>query len=857
MTADAAGGHPYRLPTSVVPSHYRLRLAPDLDAATFTGTAEITLDVRQPVTAIVCNALDLDIHSAVLIDASGQQLSGAVSCDPDSERATVALAAAACTGPASLTFAFSGTLNDKLLGFYRSTFTDEQGQTRVIATTQFEATDARRAFPCWDEPEAKATFQVDLLVPDGLVGLSNTAVASERPADPGPDGTSGGRWVSFAPTMKMSTYLVAWVVGPLELTDPVDVDGVPLRVACPPGRTHLAGWALEVGAHALRYFSDYFAIPYPSDKLDLVAIPDFAFGAMENLGCVTFRETALLADPSTASRDELERIADVVAHEIAHMWFGDLVTMRWWNGIWLNEAFATFMEVKCVEDFRPEWERWVSFSIGRAAAMSVDGLAATRPIEFDVVSPDDADGMFDVLTYQKGGAVLRMLETYLGAERFRDGIRRYLDVHRYANTETTDLWDALEATSGEPVRAMMDSWIFQGGHPELAVTRDAKGNVTLTQRRFRYQPSAGDGDVLWHIPVLLRRGAVHDRLLMAEATTIAAVPEGEAPVIINDGGWGFFRTRYDADLLAEVTKNLGELGAVERFNLTSDTWSTVVAGHTRVAELLALIGRLGDETDESVWNAALGPLDTMHRIGDDEARVALAGFVGQLIGPAFARLGWQPSPGEPGRRGTLRATLLNALGTLGDDTEVQTRCAAWHAAYLEDRQSVAPDLIGSVVAVTAWTGTPVEYEVFRERSRQASTPQEEVRYLFALPRFRDATLLQRTLDATLTEIRTQNAPFVVSAALANRWAGQVAWTWLKDHWDEVMARFPNNTTARMLEGLATLTAPNLSEDVQDFMAHHPVSHAQMLVNQTLERLAVNTAFRRRESEGLTGAISGA
>jgi puromycin-sensitive aminopeptidase len=836
----------YRLPRTVIPEHYQLVIAPDLDAATFEGTAVIAVDVKESVTQIVCNAIELDIHSAVLVDAAGVEHLGDITLDEDAERATVALDHAPQTGPATLTFTYSGALNDKLRGFYRSTFTDADGVTQVIATTQFEATDARRAFPCWDEPEAKATFEVELLVADGVLGLSNTAAVSERPAG------GGGRWVRFAPTMRMSTYLVAWVVGPLELTDPVDVDGVPLRVACQPGRSALASFALEVGAHALRYFTEYFAIPYPGDKLDLVALPDFAFGAMENLGCVTFRETALLADKATASRAELERIADVVSHEIAHMWFGDLVTMKWWNGIWLNEAFATFMEVKCVDAFRPDWERWVSFSTARAAAMGVDGLAATRPVEFPVVSPDEAEGMFDLLTYQKGGAVLRMLETYLGTDRFQDGIRRYLDIHRYANTETTDLWDALETTSGEPVRALMDTWIFQGGHPEIAVER-AGDLLRITQRRFRYRPDPDDDDARWHVPVLIRTGSESQRILLTEAT--AEVPAADGPIVVNAGGWGFFRTRYAPALLEGVTERFADLGAIERFNLVADTWSSVVAGTAGLGGFVHLAGRLGDEPDESVWEAALGPLGTLHRYGDDAARSTLAAFLRALAAPRFLQLGWEPTPGEGERVGTLRAALLNALGTVGEDAAVQTEATQLHADYLKDRGAVAPDLVGALVDVVAWTGGPEEYEQYWDRSRQAATPQEEVRYLFALPRFRDPELLQRTLDLALTEVRTQNAPFVIAGALSNRWVGALAWRWLKDHWDTALSRFPDNTTSRMLEGLAALTEPSVAADVQAFMAAHPVPHAQRLVDQILERLDINTAFRQREAANLVAALS--
>src|ERR687897_279169 len=373
-------------------------------------------------------------------------------------------------GEATLHLRFRGVLNDKLRGFYRSTFTDDAGVARVLATTQMEATDARRAFPCWDEPDAKAVFGITLVVPGDLLAISNAAELDRTPVAGGTDGGGVAKVaVRFADTMPMSTYLVAFVVGPLVATDPVDVDGKPLRVVCPVGKEHLAQYALEVGAFALRYFTDWFGILYPGDTLDLVEIPDFAFGAMENLGCITFRERYVLVEPATSTQAELQAVVDVIAHEIAHMWFGDLVTMRWWNGIWLNEAFATFMEMTCTDAFRPDWHRWVDFGLSRTAAFDTDALGATRPIEYPVVSPADADGMFDVLTYEKGASVVRMLEQHLGVDRFREGIRRYMFRHQYGNTETSDLWDALEAESGEPVRRIAESWIFQGGFPEISV----------------------------------------------------------------------------------------------------------------------------------------------------------------------------------------------------------------------------------------------------------------------------------------------------------------------------------------------------------------------------------------------------
>ncbi len=482
----------------------------------------------------------------------------------------------------------------------------------------------------------------------------------------------------------MSTYLVAFVVGPFELTDPTIVDGVPVRIAAIPGKRQLTRFGTEAAAAALTFLRRYFDIPYPSDKLDHVAIPDFAFGAMENLGCVTYRETALLVDEEAASRVELQRVAQVVAHETAHMWFGDLVTMKWWNGIWLNEAFATFMELLAVDDFQPGWGVWVSFGAGRNAALATDGLVSTRPVEFPVGRPEEADAMFDVLTYQKGGAVLRMLEQYLGPEPFRRGIVRYLNEHRFANTETTDLWDAIEAETGEPARAVMDSWIYQGGHPVISVQAEQDGRLSLQQQRFLY--AGGQGDERWQVPLGLRYSTggriERKRLLLTGDSATVELPGPLEWVTVNDGAWGFYRARYDATLLRRLTAVMGEqLAPLERLSVVSDTWAAVVAGYSPVGDYLELVGLLEEEDDPDVWNTVIGPLGLLDQVIGDGDRGSLEAFVRRVAGPAFARLGWDPAAGEAQRIGTLRARLLQTLGTLGGDAAVRAEAAARYAAY--------------------------------------------------------------------------------------------------------------------------------------------------------------------------------
>ncbi|HUY86027.1 MAG TPA: M1 family metallopeptidase, partial [Acidimicrobiales bacterium] len=729
----------------------------------------ISLRLLAATDRIILNAAELKISSATIQAKSGTSHNGKPELDEENERLTVKLDKAIPPGEWILTVGFSGILNDKLHGFYRSVFTDSEGNQRTIATTQFEATDARRAFPCWDEPDRKAVFSIALEVPNELNAYSNSPIVSEEALN------STKRLVKFADSPKMSTYLVAFVVGPLEASDPVDVDGVALSIVYPPGKEHMTGFAIQIGAHSLKYFTEWFGIAYPGQKLDLIAIPDFAFGAMENFGAVTFRETALLVDPLTASRVEFERVADVVAHEIAHMWFGDLVTMKWWNGIWLNEAFATFAEMACVDAFRPSWERWVTFGLTRSGAMATDELSTTRPIEFPVNRPEEAQGMFDVLTYEKGAGVLRMLEQYLGSDKFLAGLRKYLNAHLFGNAETTDLWDAIEEASGEPIRSVMDSWIFQGGHPVVSASLMSGPDgvsLRLTQDAFRLdaslagKPTDSIGSD-WQVPVTIR--TVTDgteesfKLLLGldgAGLELSAEPD---LVVVNANGTGFFRSDYDAILQNKLTANMSLLNSVEMFNLLSDTWALALCGKTSLDDFLSVTARL-DSDDPNVWTTVVSHLGFLDLVAGaspspDEARSKLVKFTQKVLNRRLLKIGLEVADTEDEKIGTLRSALVRGLGTFGADQKIRSWAAASFDSYRSDVTAIAPDLVGAVVATLAASNDISYYDVFLEKYRSPGTPQEEVRYLMSLPAFEDPELFAKTLRITLDEVRSQNYPF--------------------------------------------------------------------------------------------------
>ena len=834
--------NPYRLSRNVSPNNYQIRLEPDLDDASFIGTVIIAADVAVETTQVVLNSIELEIESAtVTSDGSSQTATAAL--DDDLQRLTLDVAAPVAAGPVTIEVAFAGTLNDQLHGFYRSTFTDHDGNDRTIATTQFQSTDARRAFPCFDEPDFKATFDVTLVVEPEFLAIANSAEVSSAPTD------SGKIARTYATTMKMSTYLVAFVVGPLEQTTPIDVDGVPVSVVHRPGQGHLTSFALESAASALAYFTDYYGIAYPGDKIDMIAIPDFAFGAMENLGCITFREVLLIVDPDTATQPELQRITDVVSHELAHMWFGDLVTMAWWEGIWLNEAFATFMEMKATDHFKPEWDRWTNFGLSRTAAFSTDSLHNTRPIEFGVESPADAEAMFDILTYEKGAAVVRMLEQFLGEDEFREGIRHYLAKHSFGNTVTTDLWDALEETSGQKVRQIMETWIYQGGYPVVSINDDGD----LEQRRFVYLPESGS-DATWAVPVRLRDndGAEHRLLLDGQEATASPV-EPAALATLNAEASGFYRSQLSDEHLATVGQNgPGELSSVERFGLVDDAWALATSGQLDTANYLDLLRGFNGETSVAVLQRIAGSLSTIdHLLPDDSPkRAELAEITRSLLEPAMERFGIEPKADESDNDREARAAIFQALATTGADASLADRARAIHASGETGNADPAmfadPAMMAASVNIIAATGSDEEFEDFLGRFINAESPQEMQRYLYALADFPSAEHGRRLAEMTLTdEIRSQNGPYALLRLLNNRDAGWAVWEFIAENWDGLLEKFPSNSISRMLGGVTAISKPDEALMVSRFLADHQIPQGKKLIDQHLERQQVNTAFRQR------------
>jgi len=841
---------PYRLPRTVFPTRYELRLEPDLASSTFQGKETISLTVQEPTATIVLNAAELIIDQASIRHQDGRTVSCTITLHEPLERCELTCPTSLDPGSYSLSLEFKGTLNDKLRGFYRSTFTDKSGNTQTLAATQFEATDARRAFPCWDEPAYKAVFATTLVIDSALTAISNSAVKSERTKN-------GKKTIEFHDTITMSTYLVAFIVGSLKATEPTLVGDTPVRIWAVPAKRHLASFGQAIATFSLQFFSEYYGRPYPGDKLDLIAIPDFASGAMENLGAITYRETALLIDEHEATHAEIERVADVVAHENAHMWFGDLVTMTWWNGLWLNEAFATFMEMKAVDAWKPEWDRWTTFGVSRAAALAVDGLWSTRPIEYPVQAPKDADAMFDVLTYEKGASVLRMLEQYLGPDVFRDGIRRYLNTHAYANADTGDLWTALEGAANQPVPSLMDAWVFQKGYPLITVERQGESRVTLTQQRFAYLPPPPEETLpLWQVPLQVgfftSKARATQHLLLTTPSVTLELPEGCTGILINEEGAGCYRVRYSPKLLDELLHHLTtRISPIERFNLVNDAWASTLAGLMPLEDYLNLTSRFKGERDKNVWAVIIDSFHYLNRIIEPVYRPALETLVRERIGPEIETLGWTPRPGEKEVFRQLRGDLIRALGTIGNDQGTQSRAVELFTQHDQDPRSVDPNLISALVSILACTGDLNRYHDFSQRMGKAVTPQEERRFLFALASFRDPKMLEKTLASTQTDaIRTQDGPFVVGAVLMNVHGREIAWDFLKRNWETLDNMFPKQGLRRMCGGIVSLATPIWEQDVRQFFDTKKIDLGGKTLDQYLEQLRIAVAFRERETSQL-------
>ena len=831
-----------RLPTTVIPTHYALVLAPDLKAATFSGVESIDVDVRQSTQTITLNAIELSFQSVAIVSGGSRQ-TGTVNLDPGKQQATVAFPATVPAGPATLQIRFTGILNNELRGFYLS-----RTNRRNYAVTQFESTDARRAFPCFDEPAFKATFDISLVIDAGDTAISDTAIVSDTPG-PG----AGRHTLRFGPTPKMSTYLVAFLVGDFQCAAG-EQDGVALRVCSTPDKVALAPYALDVAQFVLHYYDNYFGIHYPLKKLDLIAIPDFEAGAMENFGAITFREDLLLLDPNTAAIGEKREAALVIAHEMAHQWFGDLVTMQWWDNIWLNEGFATWMEKKPVAAMHPEWNIPELVARDEQRTMDVDAQPTTRPIRAKAATPEEINQMFDSIAYGKAGDVLLMLENYLGEETFRKGVHAYLAAHEYGNATAEDFWDAQTATSHKPVDQIMESLVAQPGVPVLTFGVPAEGVVSVEQQRFFLSPAiTPDPAQKWTLPVCFKAAdPPADCRLLTPDTPELPIPQ--APLFFaNAGGEGYYRAAYAprqyAALVAEVETSLTP---AERISLAGDEWAQVRANKATVGDYLDLVSALRSDRSTDVFRSAANSIASIRDqvAATKEEHDELAAWVRRTFAAEYKELG-SPAPGEPPNTTELRARMFSLLGDEGDDPEVLDQAREIAGKYLANPASVDPTLAQSALALAAKHGDAALFDRLQKVYETSADPGQRDDALNLLVEFRDPVLLERGLEyAVSSKVRNQDSAEQLADALRIPENRAATWSFVKTHWDRVQAEFTTFMGADLVGHSDAFCTTEARDDVKSFYAAHPVAASDVALRHALEHIDGCIELRRMQEPNL-------
>jgi aminopeptidase N/puromycin-sensitive aminopeptidase len=822
-----SGLHAQRLPGGAHPEHYSLVLTPDLKAATFQGEETIDVVLDAPTRTITLNAAEIKFLS---VKAASQ--TAEVSVDTAKEQATFTFAHELPAGKTTLAISYSGILNDKLRGFYLS-----KTKSRNYAVTQFEPTDARRAFPSFDEPALKATYDITLVIDSRDTAISNTQIVSDTA---GP--VTGKHTVKFATTPKMSTYLVAFLVGDFQCTSG-KADGVPIRACATPDKVAMTKFAVESAAYILPYYNKYFGIKYPMPKLDMVALPDFEAGAMENFGCITYRETDLLVDEKSGAIPAKKRVAIVVAHEMAHQWFGDMVTMQWWDNIWLNEGFATWMESKPVAKWKPEWNFPQDDARDLDTTLNLDSQKTTRTIRAKAETPGEINEMFDGIAYGKAGAVLGMLENYLGEETFRQGVHNYLAAHLYANATAEDFWNAQTANSRQPVDKIMQSFVTQPGVPLLSFSQDKAGQVPVAQSRFFLSGTAADPSQRWTVPVCIKTTAKPECHLITpnDAAVPLASPAAGSFFYANANAKGYYRTSYTpSQLNAIVAAAETKLNPQERIGLLGDRWALVRSGQADVSGFLNLVLALKKDPNGLVMESSLDKVKSIDaRIATDEDRTQLAEVIRREFSPTYASLG-HPNKSDSYDRQLLRAELMEILGDAQDPAVLAEAKDITERAYgpgARKSKGLDPILTEAAISVTAEHGDASLYDKVLAASKDGSDPGLQSEALRTLALFTDPQLVRRTLDYVVSgEVRNQDSWIPMAILLSSRDTRETTWEYIQQNWPKVHAQFTTNSGSRVVAAAGTFCSVEKRNEVSSFFQTHKVDAAERTLAKTLDNI---------------------
>lgn len=863
-STDKAAGR-VLLPHIFVPQKYHLKVTPNLEAFTFQGQVEILLD-RQDVTAecteLTLHAKELCFEKAYYHDSNNNKVMvEEIRVNIKATTVTFVFAKPLPTSSMTVYVDYSGFLNNQMAGFYRSSYTNIHGETKIMASTQFESLDARRAFPCWDEPARKAKFTLTMTIPLHLTCFSNMPEASCKTLE-------GGKLkeVSFLESPIMSSYLLAFVVGEFDYCQAQTSHGVLVKVYTPPGKAHAGEFALQCATQALDKFNDFFGIPYPLPKLDMVAIPEFAAGAMENWGLVTYREVDLLIDPAKASSNQKQRVCVVVTHELAHQWFGNLVTMAWWDDLWLNEGFASWAENWASSQLYPQWQMWDQFVTGHlSGALRLDALRSSHPIQVPIHHAEEVEQIFDAISYLKGGSVVRMIRAVLGMKAFREGLGTYMKRHAYSNTETFDLWKAWEESSGMPVQEMMASWTEQMGFPVVKVLseswKDDKVTLELEQSWF-----LSDGSTLtpeeaqkkWTIPILTctEDGTQEDMMILREKTATLTAPS-KSWVKLNAGQEVPMRVLYTPEMLHRLgegvkTKTMSEC---DRAGLLNDAYAFVKAGLLKPETLLELVSSYRNEDSYIVWQGladVLGGLDTV--MSDDEAMSAnFTKFASGLVSPLVQSVGWESSPETDGHLTTLlRGMMIGMLSRYCyNDPTVVKEAKDRFAKFLvdaNDMQSLPSDMRTSVFKIVLKNGGEKEYEQILSYFDTASDNAERKHVLSSLGSTPDAGLKTRTMEWTTSgAVKLQDFFYAMgSVGRSSKEGREISWKFYQDNFEKLQQMIGKGSASLMDACIVSCAGGFCSaakaDEIDAFFEKHPLPSSTRKIAQTTENMRTNAKF---------------
>ncbi len=841
-----------RLPHLATPQNYKLTLAPDFSTDTFAGAETIQIEVLQPTKTIVLNAAEIKFEKASITSGNATQTAKILE-DPEKQTIILALDKQIPPGSATIEITYTGVLNDQLRGFYLGR--DEEGNK--YAVTQFEATDARRAFPSFDEPAYKATFDLTITADKDLAIISNSRILTDTPDSSGTKHT-----VHFATTPKMSSYLLAIAVGHFEFVEG-SADGIPIRVWTMSGKKQLATFALETAEHVLQYYDHYFAIKYPYAKLDLIALPDFSAGAMENTGCITFREVLLLLNQQRASLDSKKRVASVIAHEMAHQWFGDLVTMQWWDDVWLNEGFATWMSSKPIEAWHPEWHAELDDVQETTQSLDLDSLENTRPIHQHAETPAQILELFDGIAYGKAAAVLRMLESYLGPETFQAGVNLYLKQHAYGNATATDFWTALTQASKKPVDKIMSTFVNQPGVPIISIgvkcSKNAD-NIVLDQRWYFYDRArfaANNSDQLWMVPVCFKaEGSLktHANCTLLQEQQQQTTSLGGCPswMYANRDARGYYRSSYTPADLETMAKNVESvLTPAERMMLLTDAWASMRVGRITIGDYLTLVNGFHTERDYLVIDQLLVQLNYVSQyLINNGDRTAFNNWMRHLFASTAQQVGWEVKPGETEEQRALRGALLHALGA-AQDPQAQAEAKKLAEQDLDHPGSVQKELVIPALEVAATNGDAALYEKVMARLKAAHDPEQHSLYSQILADFTDPALVKQSLNFFISpDVRSQDVDLLLSRELLKPTTQPEAWDFIQSHWNDIQNTGGAFLSGKIVQASGRFCTPQFRDSMLNFFSEHKIS-AQRTLKQSHERIDYCIDLKSQQEASLT------